>query len=320
MARIASLTAGKARIAAVIAALALAGCGGPPAAQTPPEPGDQAVARVGGQVVWASDVKREAVAEGLIGQGDPLDVSTDLFHQVLDKVIDTKVLAGEAVKQRLDKDPLAQRRLTAARDRTLEDIMVDSVVAKAVTPQAENALYQEFLKHQTPSEEIHLRQIVVGGAADAEAVKKLLAGGAAFEAVAMERSIDADTRFKGGDLGEMTTDTLPQPLSDALKGVKPGQLAGPVKVDLGWAVLRIDDRRPEPAPSLEQVRPQLIRFITYDQTKNLVMRLRTQAKIEMLISPPPDVPGAPIEPASAPPAAPSSALTNAPASANASAP
>jgi peptidyl-prolyl cis-trans isomerase C len=303
MASIARLTAGKARLAVAMAAAALllAACGGQPSAQHPPEPGDQAVAKVNGQVVWASDVKREAVAEGLIGSGDPLDVSSDLFRQVLDEVIDTKVLAAEALNRHLDKDALAQRRLAAARERALEDIMVESVVGKAVTAQAEDALYQDFLKNRTPGEDIHLRQIVVAAEPDAEAAKRELAGGAAFETVAMEHSIDAKTRFTGGDLGETTTDTLPQSIADAVKGVKAGQVVGPVKVDAGWAVLRIDDRHPEPPPTLEAVRPQLIQFITYDQVKDLVLRLRSQSKVEMLVAPPPDVPGAPTEPASAPP-------------------
>jgi len=302
----ASLTKGKlareARIAAAAAALALlvAACGPQPLAQRAPQPGDAAVARVNGQTIWASDVKREAVAEGMIGPDAPLDQSSDLFRQALDEVIDTRVLAAEALARHLDNDPVAQRRLAAARDRALENIIVDSVVGKAVNPQAETALYQEFLKHRTASEDIHLRQIVFANVADAEAARKQLAGGADFGALAMARSIDNETRFKGGDLGMMTTDTLPPTLADAVKGVKPGQLAGPVKVDAGWALLKVDDRHPEPPPSLEAVRPQLVRFITYDQIKDLVLTLRSHAKIENLLPPPPEAPGAPAEPASAP--------------------
>ena len=298
----ASLTEGKARLLGAVASLAfgLASCAPPTTTQNAPEPGDRAVARVNGQTVWASDVKREAVAEGLIGPGDPLDVSNDLFRKVLDEVVDTKVLAAEAVARHLDKDPLAQRRLAAARERALEDIIIDSVVGRAVNQQAENRLYQEFLKHRTPGEVIHLRQIVTATEPDAEAAKKQVTGGAAFEAVALERSIDSVTRFKGGDLGETTTDTLPQELADVVKGAKPGQVVGPVKIDAGWALIRVDDRRPEPPPPLDAVRPQLIRFITYDQVKDLVLTLRAKPKIQNLLPPPPDVPGAPAEPASAP--------------------
>ena len=308
MLRNASLPWRKARVFVTAAALGLVAACAPQPAQHPPEPGDRAVAKVNNQTVWASDVKREAVAEGLIGPGDPLDVSSDMFRQVLDEVIDTKVLSAEALTRHLDRDPLAQRRLAAARDRALEDIMVDSVVGRAVNQQAENALYQEFLKNRTAGEVIHLRQIVLASEPDAEAVKKALGGGEAFEAVAMERSIDPQTRFKGGDLGETTTDTLPQPLGAAVKDAKAGQIVGPVKVDAGWAILKVDDRHPEAPPSLDAVRPQLIRFITYDQIKDLVLTLRSHAKIQNLL-PPPEVPGALTEPASAPAPAP----TNAPA-------
>ena len=61
-------------VVALAAALAvLAGCGREPSRNSPPEPGDKAVATVDGQTVWASDVKREAATEGLIGEGEPLD-------------------------------------------------------------------------------------------------------------------------------------------------------------------------------------------------------------------------------------------------------
>jgi peptidyl-prolyl cis-trans isomerase C len=310
---IASMTKRKAWGAAAIAALTLAACQPAPVAQRPPEPGDRAVATVSDQTVWASDVKREAVAEGLIAPGDPLDSSSDLFRQVLDEVIDTKVLAAQAIALHLDKDPLAQRRLAAARDRALEDLMVESVVGKAVTPQSENALYQEFLKNRTPSEDIHLRQIVLADPASADAVKKQLQTGANFDALALEKSIDAASRFKGGDIGELATDTLPQPLADALRTAKAGDIVGPVKVDAGYAVFLVVDRHPEPPPSLEQVRPQLIRFITYDQIKDLVLTLRSKAQIKNLLPPPPDVPGAPTEPASAPPPGTVPGITSVPA-------
>ena len=79
----------------------------------PPEPGDQAVATVQDRTIWASDVRREAVAQGLIGEGEPLDATSDLFRRVLDEVIDQKLLAGEAQRRRLDSSALAQRRLEA---------------------------------------------------------------------------------------------------------------------------------------------------------------------------------------------------------------
>src|SRR5204862_118637 len=187
-------------------------------APSAPERGDVAAARVDGKTVWVSDVKREAVAQGLIGEGEPLDTGSDVFRQMLDEVVDQRLLAAEAVKRRLDKDPQAQKRLTAARDRILGDMLVESTVADAVTENNIRGLYEEQQKNIKQSEEVRARQIVVPTMAEAEAIKKLLAGGAAFEAVAMEKSTDAATRFNGGDLGYFTFDIMPEAYGTALAG------------------------------------------------------------------------------------------------------
>lgn len=117
----------------------------------PPQAGDRAVATVGGQTIWASDVRREAAAQGLIGENETLAIDTDLFHRMLDEVVDQKLLAGEALKRRLDADPLARRRLAAARDQVLGDLLVESVVAQAVNDNAVRGLYAEQLKLAKPA-------------------------------------------------------------------------------------------------------------------------------------------------------------------------
>ena len=286
--------------AALLVCVMLASCQGRGGAERPPEPGDQAVAKVDGKTVWASDVKREAVAQGLIGEGEPLDASSDLFRRVMDEVVDQKLLAAEALKRKLDKDPAAQRRLAAARERILGDMLVESTVSDAVNENAIRGLYQEQLKLAKQSEEIHARQIVLANQAEAEAVKKLLAAGASFEALAMERSTDAATRFNGGDLGYFTTDVMPQAYEANLKAAKTGQVVGPFQIDSGWVLVKVEDRRMEQPITLDAARPQIVRFLTYDQVRDLLEKLRGRSKVQILIKPAQDVPGAPKEPASAP--------------------
>ena len=302
----ASLNAGKIGRAALWAAclLALGACTHKAAADRPPQPGDKAVARIDGAAVWTSDVKREAVAQGLIGPGEPLDTASERFRQVLDEVVDQKLLAAEAVRRGLQKDPAAQRRLAAARERVLDDILLETSVGKAVNDAAIDGLYQEMLKNETPAEEIHLRQIVLGSPQEGAQVKKLLAGGGSFDALAAEHSKDDATRFKGGELAPTTMDMLPPAYAAALKDAHTGQIAGPFKADAGWVVARIDDRHQETPITLEVARPQIIRFLTYDQVKDLILNLRRHAKVEMLIAAPRAPSGASTEPASAPAAAP----------------
>ncbi|RAK60442.1 peptidylprolyl isomerase [Phenylobacterium hankyongense] len=293
---------------ALTLALGLGACGRGGGAEHAPERGDQAVAKVDGKTVWASDVKREAVAQGLIGEGEPLEVSSDLFHRVLDEVVDQKLLATEALKRKLDKDPVAQRRLAAARERILGDMLVESVVSDAVNDNAIRGLYQEQLKLAKRSEEIRARQIVLPSAAETEQAKKLLASGASFEALAMERSTDAATRFNGGDLGYFTTDVMPEAYDTALRGAKAGQVVGPFQVDGGWALVKVEDRRLEQPIALEAARPQIVRFLTYDQIRDLLEKLRSRSRIETLVKADANAPKPPADAPKAALAAPSPQL------------
>ncbi|WP_035293921.1 peptidylprolyl isomerase [Brevundimonas bacteroides] len=282
---------------ALTGALALAACGRGGGEDRPPEPGDRAVAEVQNQTIWASDVKREAVAQGLIGEGEPLDVTSDLFRRVLDEVIDQKLLAREAERRGLDNSPLAQRRLEATRERILGDMLVENVVNGAISDQAVETLYREQLRLAQTSEEIRVRLILSRTRQEADAVLGILGQGATFEAVAIERSIDEATRFSGGDLGYSTVDVMPQAYANALRDAPAGSTVGPFQTEGGWAVLRVEDRRRESPPTLEQARPQIVRYLTYEGVRQLLEELRGKAEVEVLLS---AEEGRAQEPASAP--------------------
>lgn len=287
----------------------MAACGRDRGGDGPPERGDTAVARVQGQTVWASDVKREAVAQGLVGEGEPLDVTSDLFRRVLDEVVDQKLLAREAERRGLDNSPLAQRRLQATKERILGDMLVEKEVNGSINDQAVQALYQEQLRLARTSEEIRVRLILSRTRPEADAVIGLLNQGAAFAAVAQERSIDEATRFSGGDLGYSTLDVMPEAYANALRAASAGSTVGPFQTEGGWAVLRVEDRRKESPPTLDQARPQIVRYLTYEGVRRLLEQLRGKAKVEVLLAG--DGAARPPEPAPAP-AAPTTSSPSSP--------
>jgi peptidyl-prolyl cis-trans isomerase C len=299
-------------IAAALGCLmVLTACSKPVATNQPPQPGDTAVASVDGQPVWASDVKREAAAQGMIGEGDPLDPASAMFHQALDEVIDQRLLAAEAIKQKLGDDPQTIRRVEAARERILGDMLVERMVDKTVSESSIKGLYDEELKLSRQADEFHARQIVAANEADAAAVKKLLVAGGSFDNLAMQRSVDAATRFNGGDLGYFTLDVMPPAYADALKSAKAGDLIGPFQTDAGWVVMKVEDRRLETPVSLEAARPQIVRFLTYNEVRDLLEKLRRQSQVKLLIPPAAKSTDVALEPASAPPPPLSSAAASA---------
>jgi peptidyl-prolyl cis-trans isomerase C len=266
--------------------------------EAPPEAGDVAVARIDGETIWTSDVRAEAIAQGQIGPGEPLDVTSDLFSRTLEEVIDQRLLAKAAMAKGLEKSTTAQRRLRAAHDRILGDMLVETSIDRDIDDKAVKDHYDEQVKLSKQSEEIRTRLILLRTRAEADAALKQLQGGALFEAMAMEKSIDQGTRFNGGDMGYFTTDIMPQAYKGVLATAKTGDTVGPVQVDGGWALLRVEDRRPEQLPTLEEERPIIMRYLIYNQVAGMLNSLRKKAKVELLVKP--SQAGAGQEPDSAP--------------------
>ena len=261
----------------------LSGCNKARVSDRPPEPGDVAVAKVDGMTVWSSDVRNEAVAQGQIGPGEPLDMTSDLFARTLQEVIDQELLAREAQKKGLDKSMTAQRRLAIAQDRILGDILVDNTVDRSVDDKKIKEQYDELARLAKTSEEVRARLLLLKTKPDADAALKQLQGGAVFEAMAMEHSIDQATRFNGGDMGYVTMDIMPPAYKQVLTSAPTGQVVGPVQTPDGWAILRVEDRRPEQLPTLEEERPVIMRYLVYNQVAGLLKNLRNNAKVEMLV-------------------------------------
>jgi peptidyl-prolyl cis-trans isomerase C len=161
-------------------------------------------------------------------------------------------------------------------------MVVERAVNSAVNENAIQALYQEQIKLNRRGEEFRARQIVTADQASAEAVRKQIASGASFNGLAAIRSIDAETRSSGGDLGYFTADVMPPAYGKVLSGAKPGQLIGPFRSDAGWVLLKIEDRRRQAPPTLDASRPQIVRFLTYAQVGDLLKALHAKGRVELL--------------------------------------
>ena len=283
--------------------LTVGACNKTQISDSPPEPGDVAVAKIEDHTIWSSDVRAEAVAQGQIGPGEPLDMTSDLFQRTLQEVIDQRLLAKAARDKGLDKSLSAQRRLQAAQDRILGDMLVENSIDRDIDEKAVKSQYDDQVKLARTSEEIRTRIILLKTKDDADATLKQVQGGAVFEAVAMEKSLDQATRFNGGDMGYFTTDIMPQAYKDVLTTAKVGDTVGPVQTDGGWAILRVEDRRPEQLPTLEEERPVIMRYLVYNQVAGLLKNLRDNAKVDMLIPKSTTHDAGDQEPASAPNAA-----------------
>jgi peptidyl-prolyl cis-trans isomerase C len=62
--------------------------------------------------------------------------------------------------------------------------------------------------------------------------------------------------------------------------MEPGEVAGPVKTDFGWHVIRLNEVRQSQPPSFEEIRPDLESQLRQEQVQAAIEALRADAEID----------------------------------------
>lgn len=279
--------------AAVLAALfaALAACGDAQNRDDDPfgpaivRLGDAVAAEVDGTPIYVSDVRREGVAQSLIDRGDPLGPGSPLYNQLLEELVDQRLLALEGMRRGLGETDESRRRVASARERILGNILVETVVDAAVTEDAVRRMYEEQVDLVELGDEVRARHILVDTEEEADEVIQLLRGGADFSQLALDRSQDQTTRLEGGDLGYFTPDMVTQAFARAAFDTPVGEISEPFRSEYGWHVLEVEDRRAEDPPTFADMRPRIVRFMTFDEIQRLIEVLRARSDVRIVAGP-----------------------------------
>ncbi len=243
--------------------------------------GDAVVAEVNGTPIYDSDVKREAIAQGLVEAADPLDPDGQLFAEVLDELIQRRIFALEARRRDLHETQEARRRIASARELILYNIIVETVIDDAVTEDALRTLFDEQVKLRPLGDEVRVRHIVSETPEEATLIAQMAREGSdEFAQLALQHSTDDATRFEGGDLGYFARGEIIIPEIEAVAFDTPvGAISEPFESELGWHVIKVEDRRAEEPPTFEEMRPDLVRFLTYQELDKLTDVLQSNAEI-----------------------------------------
>jgi peptidyl-prolyl cis-trans isomerase C len=257
--------------------LVLAACGkGQQAAAPAPAAADKA-APPPVAIVDGTPISRDAFDDYLKGllRGKPItDVTADEKNQVLDQMINMQLIAAQAEKDGMDKDPEVATRIALLRTQILADAAAQKYV-KANEPT--DAELQAAYDSATDKTEYHASHILVPTKEKAEQLIKKLKGGAKFEDLAKTESTD-NSKANGGDLGWFTTAKMVKPFGDAVKGLKKGDFtAEPVQTQYGWHIIKLQDTRDAP---LDQMKPQLSNPIMQKKFQAYIDGLKKNAKIE----------------------------------------
>jgi peptidyl-prolyl cis-trans isomerase C len=253
-----------------------------------PSATDPTVARVNGVEIRESDL---AMAEQDIGQNLQNAPPETQREQLIAYVTDIILVSQAADGKKLADDPDFKHHLAFIRNKMLMGLQLREEAKGAVTPEAEQKLYEEAVKPMGAEEEVHARHILVESEDEAKALVEQIKGGADFAALAKEKSKDPGAA-DGGDLGYFTKDQMVPEFSEVAFKMYPGQLSNPVKTQFGWHIIKVEDKRLRPVPELANIKEQIDAYLVRRAQSEYVAKLRQTAKVERLDRPaaPPGLP------------------------------
>lgn len=203
----------------------------------------------------------------------------------LDYLIDLKLVAAQAGKDKLADTPDFAQKMAYFHDKVLMETMLGDTAKVAATDEAEKKVYDDAAKARKPETEIHARHILVPTEEEAKAAFERVKKGEDFAKVADE--VSKDPGSQGGDLGWFTQDKMVKQFADAAFKLDVGQVSDPVKSEFGWHVIKVEGKREKTFPPFEQVKDQVARYVVQKAQSDLIVKLRDGAKIERTEPAPP---------------------------------
>lgn len=122
----------------------------------------------------------------------------------------------------------------------------------------------------------------------AQEIKKKLDAGASFAEVAREESEDPETAQRGGDLGYVIRGVAPPEFEKAAFSLPVGEVSEPISTEIGYNVIRVQEKRAAEAPEYDKFKEELARFLGgiafQRELEGYLKALKSKAVIERSLS------------------------------------
>ena len=239
---------------------------------------DKTVATVNGYEIKTSEVRM--AFDDVIGQLPNMPAKLR-FPFVVEFLIERHLLAQVAAQEGVANSEDYKRRLAAYQAKALRDSYLLEKLAPTVTEAEIKAAYDKESAKVQQTERIRARHILVATEKEANDIEAKLKGGAKFEDLAKQYSLDGSKDY-GGDLGYFTAPEMVPEFSKAAFALKVGDVSAPIKTDYGWHVIRLDDRKMGSAQPYDQVKEAIKNVLVRDKVQAKLASLQGTAKVEIL--------------------------------------
>lgn len=263
------------------------------------------VARVNGEAITANEFKLRLRELSLADTSPTHAEGLALKNQLLNELIEEKVLLQEARSRKIsisqseiDVETKKIKQDYSAKD--FEAILREQGTTRsqweksiATTLTIKKVLLKLTEKVDTPTEEelsayfdknkevffqrasVHLQQIVVNQKTEGENIRLALLNGEDFSTLAREKSITPEAT-RGGDLGFVPLDSIPQQVNTRVKQLGPGEMSQVFKSEYGYHIVRVIKRMNDYQPNFAEVRPNIIEIVSERKKKEKLKKWRYQ--------------------------------------------
>ena len=226
-----------------------------------------------------SNARAEVLLREHLSRGTP--DNAELRQGVREQLINQAVMAQQARKAGLEKEPLVQAQLDLARQAIMAQIWQQKVLSEVVVKDDELKAEYDRQVARLGKQEYQLRHLLVAEEATAKLLIDKIQAGAKLADLANEYSRDPATQGRGG----LTDWNVPTNLQPAVAEVLPKLEKGKVWPQAvrsagGWHVLQLEDKRTFTGPTLEASKPQLMQIIARQTLESRVQAHKAQAKIQ----------------------------------------
>ena len=234
------------------------------------------VATVNGDTIWFDDVMDQA--ERLPDQFRQMPLA-NYFGQLVSEMVDARLAAHAARQEKFDQKPAVAASMKQAADRILAEKWISDAVAREITEASIEKAYQAYVADTTSREQVTASHILVETEDAAKAVIKELAAGADFATLAKAKST-GPSGPNGGVLGSFGRGQMVPAFETAAFALADGAISStPVQTQFGWHVIKVDTKTVAPAPSLDEMRNQLLQTLSTQAVGRVLEELRAKQTI-----------------------------------------
>jgi parvulin-like peptidyl-prolyl isomerase len=201
-----------------------------------------AVAEVPGRVI-TSDEFRERYRAYLSSTSSRDNIL--LRKKILENMINEALIFDDLHRNGMDSDSSAVARLTQVNNEALlmgyaRHISLDTMTV------TEKELQDEFRRSRS---KVRAHYLYAKSEEDAWRLKEMVERGSTFESLARDVFQDPGLANNGGDLGYFGWGEMEPALEDVAFSLSVGSVSDPVKMKIGYAIVRVDDRVEAPLAS-----------------------------------------------------------------------